>query len=327
VRGASGGVIAYARKPAIAGGALLLAGALAWPAQAADEDAAAEVGTLVVTGQRTALDRDTGIAALPTSVQDTPQAINVIPAEQLKAQGVATLEQALRNVPGITVAIGEGGTLNGDQFKIRGFDSKDDVYVDGLRDFGAYTRDSFNYEEVQVLKGPSGAMFGRGTTGGVINTLSKEPRLEDFQSFDLYAGNGDYVRALADVNHRFGDTRAARLTLMGTRAGVVDRDLIYSHRWGAALNLGFGLGTDTRVVVNLLHQRDVRRPDYGIVIVQRPGELIARPASEYGVGVERSSFLGYRPDRDRSTADIVTVRVTHRLSEAATFTSDTRYGA
>ena len=114
---------------------------------------------------------------MPTTLQDTPQVVNVIPEQQLKQQKIVTLEQALRNVPGITVAIGEGGTLSGDQFKIRGFDSKDDVYIDGLRDFGAYTRDSFNYEEVQVLKGPSGAMFGRGTTGGAINTVSKRPRL------------------------------------------------------------------------------------------------------------------------------------------------------
>ena len=112
-----------------------------------------------------------------TSVQDTPQAVNVIDSATMKQQAVTTLGDALRNVPGITIAIGEGGTLAGDQFKIRGFDAKDDVYLDGLRDFGAYTRDSFNYEEVQVLKGPSGLMFGRGTTGGAINTISKTPFL------------------------------------------------------------------------------------------------------------------------------------------------------
>src|SRR4029079_2275165 len=125
--------------------------------------------------------------------------------QTMKQQATTTLSDALRNVPGITIAIGEGGTLAGDQFKIRGFDAKDDVYVDGLRDFGAYTRDSFNYEEVQVLKGPSGAMFGRGTTGGAINTLSKRPRLEDSRSADLYAGGGDYYRALADVNQKLGE--------------------------------------------------------------------------------------------------------------------------
>jgi len=111
------------------------------------------------------------LASMPSSsIQDTPQAVNVIDSATMKQQAVTTLGDALRNVPGITIAIGEGGTLAGDQFRIRGFDAKDDVYLDGLRDFGVYTRDAFNYEEIQVLKGPSGLMFGRGTTGGAINS-------------------------------------------------------------------------------------------------------------------------------------------------------------
>ena len=82
---------------------------------------------------------------LPTeSLQDTPQAVTVVSGELMKEQGTTTLQDALRNVPGITIAIGEGGTLAGDQFKIRGFDAKDDVYLDGLRDFAAYIRDAFN---------------------------------------------------------------------------------------------------------------------------------------------------------------------------------------
>jgi catecholate siderophore receptor len=318
--------VGYAKRRPVLAAALLGAAAFGTAAHAADTDAT-EVDTVTVTGQRNALAAETGLATALTTIQDTPQAISVIDAAQLKAQGINSLEQALRNVPGITVAIGEGGTLNGDQFKIRGFDSKDDVYVDGLRDFGAYTRDSFNYEEVQVLKGPSGAMFGRGTTGGAINTLSKRPQLEGASSVDVYAGNGDYTRALADLNHRFGQTTAGRLSLMGSSTGVVDRDLIRSRRWGAAATVAFGIDTDGQASVSYLHQHDRRRPDYGIIIVQRPGELIARPASEYGLGVERSSFLGFRNDVDRSDADILTVRLSHRLSDKVTLTSDTRYGA
>lgn len=324
------GVKAYARRRSavVALGAAALAWGVAGQAAAEDAaDAASEVDALRVLGKRKPLEQETGIVALPTTVQDTPQAISVIDAAQLRAQGINTLEQALRNVPGITVAIGEGGQLNGDQFKIRGFDSKDDVYIDGLRDFGVYTRDSFNYEEVQVLKGPSGAMFGRGTTGGVINTISKRPRLEDFTSVDLYAGTGEYYRALADVNRRLGETTAARVALMASSTGVKDRDLIKSDRWGLAATVGFGLETDTQLLVSYLHQEDDRRPDYGIVIVQRPGEVIARPATEYGVGVERSSFLGFRNDTDETTADILTVRVTHKVSDRLTLTSDTRVGA
>src|SRR6201999_1330221 len=102
------------------------------------------------------------------------------------------LGDALRNVPGITIAIGEGGTLAGDQFKINGFDAKDDIYLDGLRDFAAYTRDSFDYDEVQVLKGPSGLMFGRGTTGGAINIVTRTPHLGDSYTVHGEVGNGDH---------------------------------------------------------------------------------------------------------------------------------------
>ncbi len=263
---------------------------------------------------------------MPTTIQDTPQAITVIGAAQLKAQGVTSLEQALRNVPGITVAIGEGGQLNGDQFKIRGFEAKDDIYVDGLRDFGAYSRDSFAFEEVQVLKGPSGAMFGRGTTGGAINTISKAPKLSDFTSLDGYLGNGAYKRALADVNHQLSETSAVRLNLMWSDNKVVDRDLIHNKKWGASVAAGFGLGTNTQFNLNYVHQHWKGRPDYGIIIVYRPGEVIGMPAPEYDVGVERSTFTGYVNDLDRGDADILTARFTHAVNDKVTITSDTRYG-
>lgn len=322
------GVVGYARKRPARLGMLALAGAvsLAGAAHAAEADAN-EIAGVQVNGQRKPLDTDTGLSVLPTTVQDTPQAINVISQAQLKAQGVNTLEQALRNVPGITIAIGEGGTLNGDQFKIRGFDAKDDVYIDGLRDFGVYTRDSFNYQEVQVLKGPSGAMFGRGTTGGAINTVSKTPKLDDVTTLDAYVGNGDYYRALADINHQLGEHSAVRLNLMGSSTGVVDRDLVKSDRWGAAISVGLGLGTDTSAVLSYLHQHDNRRPDYGIIIVQKPGDIVALPATEYGVGVERSSYLGFRNDVDRTDADIVTLRLSHKPASWLTLTSDSRVGA
>jgi catecholate siderophore receptor len=328
-----GGIVGYAKKRpyrlalAMLAGTASLSGAAQAADAAADADAGTEVSGVTVTGQRKALDTDTGLSVMPATVQDTPQAISVINQAQLKAQGVTSLEQALRNVPGITIAIGEGGTLNGDQFKIRGFDSKDDVYIDGLRDFGVYTRDSFNYQEVQVLKGPSGAMFGRGTTGGVINTVSKRPMLKDEVSLDAYVGNGDYFRGLADINHQINDTTAVRLNLMLNATGVVDRDRIESRRWGAAATIGFGLGTDTSLTLSYLHQHDKRTPDYGIIIVQPPGQITALPASEYGVGVERSSYLGFNGDTDETDADIVTVRLSHKAADWLTLTSDSRIGA
>ena len=267
---------------------------------------------------------DTGLSVLPTTVQDTPQSIQVIPQEEMRQQAVSSLEGALKNVPGITIAIGEGGTLAGDQFKIRGFDAKDDIYMDGLRDFGVYTRDSFNYEEVQVLKGPSGALFGRGNTGGVINIVSKTPFLEDHYSAKAYVGNGSYFRGYADLNKVLDDTTAVRLNVMGNSTGVVDRDIVKSKRWGIAPSVGFGLGTETSLTIDYLHQYNDNIPDYGLPVAVNPVTRIAIPVSESGI--PRSNYVGYNTDKDRGTADIVTARLSHQATPWLTINNDTRVG-
>jgi catecholate siderophore receptor len=169
-------------------------------------------------------------------------------------------------------------------------------------------------------------MFGRGTTGGAINTISKAPKLQDFATVDGFVGNGSYKRALADVNHKFGETTAVRLNLMWNDNKVVDRDLIHNKKWGAAISAGFGLGTDTQLLLNYVHQHWKGRPDYGIIIQAPPGSIIGRPVSEFGVGVERSTFTGYANDLDRGDADIFTARFKHVVNDKVTITSDTRYG-
>ncbi len=315
----------------VLGGALLAAaGVLCFAQAAAAQDKPADdkviLGPVKVEDTRTKnnVKRDTGLPTMPGTLQDTPQAANIITQETMQQQGVASLEMALRNVPGITISIGEGGTLAGDQFKIRGFEAKDDIYYDGLRDFGSYTRDSFNFEEVQVLKGPSGLMFGRGTTGGVINTVSKTPFLDTGYTLQAMVGNGDYYRGLADVNYQIGDTSAIRINVMGTDQHVVDRDVVYSKRWGVAPSIAWGLGTGTTLTLSYLHQHDDRIPDYGITIIQRPGDIVAVPASENGL--PRNTFLGYNTDKDRTDTDMVTLRASHQALPWLTLTNDTRFG-
>ncbi len=324
-------MFASRKNIALSGASLGVLGALllARPASAqGDSGGPVQLGPVSVSDQadRNGLSHSPPLASMPsTSIQDTPQAVTVVDSQIMKQQATTSLGEALRNVPGITIAIGEGGTLAGDQFKIRGFDAKDDVYLDGLRDFGAYTRDSFNYEEVQVLKGPSGLMFGRGTTGGAINTISKAPFLKDRYAAAVEGGNGDHVRATADLNYAFSDTGAVRLNLMVTDTGVVGRDLVHNTRWGIAPTIALGLGTDTQWSLAYMHQHSTGIPDYGIPVAQRPGQLIAEPASEYGV--PRNTFLGYNTDRDRNDADIVTMKLAHQAAPWLSLSNDVRVSA
>ena len=310
--------------------AVLAAAALAptvAAAQGTPESEPLELGPLRVEDQnQMPLQQESGIARLPGTVQDTPQTINVITNQVLQQQAVSTLDQALRNVAGITIGVGEGGgSFNGDQFRIRGFDAKDDIYIDGLRDFGVYTRDSFNYESIEVLKGPSGLLFGRGTTGGGINTHSKVPMLDRFIAGTGSIGNGDYRRLVADVNMPIGDTTAFRINFMVHGQDVVSRDLVKADRWGIAPTIGFGLGTVTTFTLAYLHQQDDRIPDYGVPTLTPPGEVHAQPVTELA-DVGRATFYGFTRDYDDTTADIVTARFNHRASDQLTLSNDMRVG-
>lgn len=270
------------------------------------------------------------IATLPDPTQAT-QVVNIISGETLAEQGVTSLEQALRNVPGITTQIGEGGQMNGDQFFIRGFAAKDDIYTDGLRDFGVFTRDSFNYGSVEVLKGPSSTLLGRGTTGGGINTSSKTPYLDNGGSVTLAGGSADYRRATADWNQELGGGMAVRVNAMVHHQGVEGRDVIESDRWGFAPSIGFGLNGPTSLTVSALYQQDDRVPDYGIPTVSIPAPLPGAAARTVGVpytnfGVKSTNFYGYDADTDQTKVFTVTAKLRHEVSDWLTLTSDTKFG-
>ncbi len=251
-----------------------------------------------------------------------PQTVNIISGEILQEQGVTSLEQALRNVPGITTQIGEGGVMSGDQFFIRGISAKNDIFTDGLRDFGVYTRDSFNYGQVEVFKGPSASAFGRGAAGGGINTTSKTPFAETGGSAQITAGDAEHLRITADWNQDFGNGMAGRIAAMTHEGGNTGRDHVYSERWGVAPSFAFGLDSPTSVSIAYLHQDESKLTDYGIPVASVGG--VGRPVTDFGVSP--SNFYGYRADVDETTVDTVTVRLRHEANSWLTLTSDVRWG-
>jgi catecholate siderophore receptor len=276
------------------------------------------------TGESTnTLNAQMGSSRLPSRVQDIPQIVNVVPKEIIQEQNITTLEQALRNVPGITVAIGEAnGGPNGDRFRIRGFEAIGDQYVDGLRDFGVYVRDSFNYEQVEVLKGPSTQSFGVGTVGGAINTTSKQARLGDSYAVDGSFGTGPLARGTFDINKQINQTTAFRVTGMANRQDLADRDGVKSDRWGIAASLGMGIGTDKTWYLNYFHQSNDRTPDYGVPMIGRTATSVRRPITEFGV--PRSNYYGKDSDRDRSDVDLITSRFKMDATDWLTIHNDTR---
>ncbi|MCW0183142.1 MAG: TonB-dependent receptor [Zavarzinia sp.] len=299
-----------------------------WTPTAIAGQTAEALPTVSVTGAAPANNqkRETAIDRLPQEIQDTPQTIHVINEETLQQQGLTSLEQALRNVPGVTVEIGEGGALNGDQFRIRGFSSQTDVTQDGLRDFGVYTRDTWNTESVEVFLGPSGETFGRGNFAGTINTTSKTPVLDDFITLHGELGLGPHARTTADINRKIGDTTALRLNLMYTDSQPVDRDGPESKRWGIAPSIGFGLGTDTELTVGYFHQEDNRVPDYGIPVVANSINGGVASAESGPADVDSGNWYGGTLDHDDTVADVLTVRLSHQATPWLKVHNDSRVG-
>src|SRR5436305_6065496 len=176
----------------------------------------------------------------------------------MQQQGNTTVRDALRNVAGISLAAGEGGS-QGDNLTIRGFTARNDLFIDGMRDFGSYYRDPFNTEEVEVLQGPSSVTFGRGSTGGVVNQASKTPTLNQFISADLQFGTDATRRAAIDWSApvpALGNGTAFRLNVMGDIGNVAGRNVAENRRTGIAPSLAFGLGTSTRTTLSYMHQHE-----------------------------------------------------------------------
>jgi catecholate siderophore receptor len=272
------------------------------------------------------LEGTTGLGRLPGRIQDQPQTIQVVPREIMQQQGVTTLGEALRNVPGITSSIGEGnGGINGDQLRIRGFNSQNDLYVDGLRDFGSYRRDAFTFEEVQAILGPSGVNFGSGAAGGIVNINSRTARLGNSLAGEVTGGMEWMLRATADANYQFSDTGAVRLNVMYQQQRVTDRDMPGGERWGIAPSVAFGLGTNTTLTLEYLYYRYDEPADAGVPLVTRPGNSVGRPVTEYGV--PRATWYGSDfTDRDQATVNRVTARLQHVASDWLTVYNDTRLG-
>jgi catecholate siderophore receptor len=258
---------------------------------------------------------------------DTPQTISVIKKEVIQEQGASSIIEALRNTPGITMQLGENGnTSAGDTFQMRGFSTQSSVFIDGIRDLGAVTRDTFNIEQIEISKGPAGADIGRGAASGYINLVSKLPNRENATSATVSYNSGEMKRVTGDLNRTIGDNAAFRINVMAQDGGQLGRKVIKNESQGIAPSVAFGLGTPTRIYLFSQHVRQDNTPDGGLPSVGVPGFYNASAALRTAPRVDRESFYGLASDYEKVDADMGTVKIEHELGPKATLTNTTRYG-
>ena len=316
--------------------AMLLAAA---PLLAADTNAPAEgkkLKTVRVEAEAIAPVYKAEKASSPKQTQpllDTPQTLVVVKKELFQQQSATTLSEALRNTPGITMQMGENGnTATGDSIFMRGFDTQGSIYVDGIRDLGSITRDTFNTEQVEIAKGPAGSDNGRGAASGYVNMSSKVANQEDAATGAVIGGTADYKRATLDVNRTLGESSALRVNLLKQDAGVDGRDKVESDFQGFAASLGLGLGTDTRTYINYLNMQQSGIPDGGIATIGLDGYYNAifsstgALAGETPERVDSENFYGSSRDYNDVNANMFTVRVEQDLAKDVVLRNTSRYG-
>lgn len=250
---------------------------------------------------------------LPAELRDIPQSVTVINQAVMQSQGATSLASALKNVPGLTIGGAEGGQI-GTNINLNGFSARTDIYLDGARDRAQYYRDIFALEAVEVLQGPSSMLFGRGSTGGVINQVSKRASLTPSSEVSVSGSTTGLVRSTVDINRPLSDTAALRISAMAQQGDATTRDQTKLKDAGIAGTLRLGINTPTQITLNALLQHNRDMPDYGVP------PLNGAPAP-----VGRDRVYGFSNDRTMSDIHSFSGNISHRITPTTTIRNQTSY--
>lgn len=304
--------------------AMTIALILALPALATAEEQTADnsqtMTEVKVKSQRVQDAPNKGYQATKTRVgktyqdpQDVPQAVTTLTRELLHDQQVGSLREALRNVVGLSVNAAEGGRA-GDNFNLRGFYTFGDIYLDNMRDTAQYNRETFNLEQVDVLRGSAAMLFGRGQAGGVINQVTKMAELQDKNTLTGSLGNYDYHQVTGDFNKKLTETSAIRVNVMDRheetyRKNPTTGDRPELDRQGIAISFGAGIGTENEFFLNHVYTQTRDVPDFGIRFFNK------RPQSNTANGASDKTFWGASNNFDDSDTRITTGIFTHKFDD------------
>ncbi|MDP3403553.1 MAG: TonB-dependent siderophore receptor [Brevundimonas sp.] len=288
---------------------------LAMPVAAVAQEAAADLGTIIVTGETRGYVAVDSVTATKTDTPliDVPQSITVVTRAQLDDQAAYSLGDVLRYVPGVTVGQGEG---NRDQITLRGQNTTADFFLDGVRDDVQYYRGLYNLERVEVLKGPYALIFGRGGGGGIVNRVQKTPSpAASFLATRLSANSFGAFDVSADLNTPVSETAAFRLNAVYEELGN-HRDSYEGHRFAVNPYLAADLGRGWSAGVSYEYIDDDRVPDRGVP------SLNGRPIEGY-----RDQFFGV-PGANHTTlqAHIVKARVDGEIAPGLSVSTTVLYG-
>ena len=250
---------------------------------------------------------------------NTPRTITVLTQQLLEDKQATSLKEVGRTTAGVTLGAGEGGNAFGDRFFIRGFDARNDVFVDGIRDPAVNIRENFFTEQVEILKGPSATIDGRGTSGGAINIVTKQAGDNNFYDSEATLASDNTKRVTFDVNQVINPTLSVRIDGMAHDADVSERNYTTDKRDGLGAAVKWAPTSDLKVTANFLHTYLWGLPDFGVPY----NNLLGAPVTS--VGVPRDTYYGF-VNRDFTVAqqDLATQNIEYHLGDAVTLNNKVR---
>jgi catecholate siderophore receptor len=264
-------------------------------------------------------DRVQASGKFPEPLLNTPKTITVLTREVLQDKNITSLREIGRSTAGVTLGTGEGGNAFGDRFFIRGFDARNDVFIDGIRDPAVSIRENFFTEQIEILRGPASSYAGRGTAGGAINIVTKQAGDRNFYNAESTFGTDHTKRVTLDVNQVISPTFSIRTGGMFQDANVAGRNYVTDDRWGGFISTKWTPTNDIKITTNYVHTDLSGLPDFGVPWY-RQGNT---PVTE--AGIPRQNWYGF-VNRDFQTArqDFGTLTGEYKVTDNITLTSRTR---
>ena len=266
---------------------------------------------------------ETGIGKGKQALRDIPQSITVVTEKLIDDRNLDTLKEALHNTAGISFLAAEGGE---EDIRLRGFSlaATGDIFVDGMRDPAFYDRDTFNNDRIELLRGSASMLFGRGSTGGAVNQVSKPARAMGETSVDVTVGSHNYKRAVGDFNFQTGENAGLRITAMATKADSNGSGSSIDKK-GVAATYRLGIGTQDEFSASLYYLDNNNGMNYGLPWIRANG----KETSNVGLmtHVDPNAYYGMASDYNKGGAKAATLTHTHRFDDGGELKTSARQGS
>ncbi|HSV35392.1 MAG TPA: TonB-dependent siderophore receptor [Ramlibacter sp.] len=256
-------------------------------------------------------------------LRDIPQSVTVVTEKLIDDRNLDTMKEALRNTAGITFLAAEGGE---EDIRLRGFSlaGTGDIFIDGMRDPAFYDRDTFNNDRIELLRGSASMLFGRGSTGGAVNQVSKVPRLVTEHEVTTTLGSHHYRRITGDFNIHTGENAALRINAMGTKA---DNNGAGSsiEKNGLAAAYRFGIGTSDEFMASLYDLNNDNGINYGLPWI-KPRATDTTAGNTIIGSLDPTTYYGLSSDYSVGSAKMATFSHIHRFHSDAELRTQVRVG-